>query len=290
MKSTDKIAVFRQKEIRRTVHAGEWWFVIVDVVAVLSASTDPNQYLKRMRQRDKAFGELFRKGGVHIVPPLALEFDTAGGAQKLLCWNTEALFRMVQSIPSPKAEPFRIWLAKVGNERVQEIEDPELAVKRSRALYKAKGYPEEWIERRVRGIAIREELTDEWDKCGVKHGREYGILTSEIAKATFGVTPSEHKKLKQLKRENLRDHMTDLEQIFGMLGEASTTEIMRSEGARGFDQSRSAAKRGGSVAGNARKQLEAETGQAVVTPANYLTTPKMTQQPTLLDGERQRME
>ena len=270
----DRIAVFRQKEIRRTFHKDEWWFVIVDVVVVLTDSSNPSQYLKNMRRRDAAFDELFVKGGVQIEPPLALDFQTAGGLQKLFCWNTEALFRMIQSIPSPKAEPFKRWLAKVGYERIQEIENPELATQRTRALYKAKGYSDEWIERRMRGIAIREELTDEWYKRGVKVGKEYSILTSEIARATFGVTPSEHKQVKGLKRQNLRDHMTSLEQIFSMLGEASTTEIVRSEDPQGFRQNREAAKRGGSVAGNARRQLESETGKPVVDPVNYLDDPE----------------
>jgi DNA-damage-inducible protein D len=266
---TTRIAVFRQKTIRRTLYYDEWWFVITDVITALTDSKSPRDYLTNMRKRDTEFEVFFKQGSPGIAAPQALEVPTAGGVQKLLCWNTEALFRMVQSIPSPKAEPFKLWLAKVGYERVREIEDPERATKRTRALYKAKGYSDDWIERRMRGIAIREELTEEWHDRGVQ-GREYGILTSEIARATFGVTPSEHKKLKGLKRQNLRDHMTDLEQIFGMLGEASTTEIVRSEDARGFAQNKRAARRGGAVAGNARKQLEQETGQPVVTPQNYL--------------------
>jgi DNA-damage-inducible protein D len=266
---SNRIAMFRQKEIRRRLHSDEWWFVIVDVVAALTDSVDPSQYIKRMRQRDGALNELFQKGGVHIVPPLGLSFQTAGGSQKLMCWNTEALLRLVQSIPSPKAEPFKLWLAKAGYERVKEIEDPERAAKRTRELYKAKGYPDDWIERRMRGIAIREELTEEWNKRGLQ-GSEYGILTNEIAKATFGVTPAEHKAVKGLKRQNLRDHMTDLEQIFSMLGEASTTEITRSEDAKGFNAARSVARRGGDVAGKARKQLEKETGKSVISGSNYL--------------------
>lgn len=265
-----RIAIFRGREVRKTIHKDEWWFVISDIIVVLTNSTNPTQYVKNMRNRDGAFDELFVKGGGQIEPPLALEFETPGGKQKLLSWNTEALFRMIQSIPSPKAEPFRRWLAKVGYERVREIEDPELATKRTKALYKAKGYSDEWIERRMRGIAIREELTDEWRKRGVKQQAEYGILTKEIAEATFGIAPNDHKKLKGLKRENLRDHMTDLELIFTMLGEASTTEITRVEDKQGFPENRDAARRGGRVAGNARKQLERETGKPVVTDENYL--------------------
>ena len=184
--------------------------------------------------------------------------------------NAETLFRVIQSIPSPKAEPFKRWLAKVGYERVQEIEDPELATKRTRALYKAKGYPDDWIEKRMRGIAIREELTDEWQKRGIKEDREFSILTAEISKATFGLTPSEYMEYKGIKRENLRDHMNDLELIFSMLGEASTTEIARNKNTQGFNENKDAAHRGGKIAGDARKKLEIESGRRVVSKQNYL--------------------
>ena len=189
----------------------------------------------------------------------------------LQCWNTEGMFRLIQSIPSPKAEPFKRWLARVGYERVQEIEDPELATKRTRALYKAKGYSDDWIEKRMRSIAIRDELTDEWKKRGVKEQKEYAILTAEISKAAFGLTPTEYAELKKLKRENLRDHMTDLELIFSMLGEASTTEIARNRDAQGFAQNEQAAHEGGSVAGNARRDLEKKSGRKVVTNENYIS-------------------
>jgi DNA-damage-inducible protein D len=269
----DKVAVFQQKNIRKQLHGGEWWFVIVDVVAVLTDSANPTQYLRNLRKRDEELARLFElveKGGVQIEPPLALSFDTAGGVQKLLTWNTEGIFRLIQSIPSKKAEPFKRWLAKVGYERIQEIENPELAQKRMKALYKAKGYDDAWIERRVRGIAVRQELTDEWDKRGIKNAREYAILTAEISKATFGITPSDYKKMKGLKRQNLRDHMNDLELLFTQLGEAATTEIARTDDAQGMVGNSNAARRGGSVAGNARKQLEEETGKRVVTEKNYL--------------------
>ena len=209
-----------------------------------------------------------------MPPPLALEFSTAGGPQKLLCWHTEGIFRLIQSIPNPKAEPFKRWLAKVGYERVQEIEDPELATKRTRALYKAKGYSEAWIEKRMRSIAIRDELTDEWKKRGVKEQLEYSILTAEISKAAFGVTPSQYKELKRLKRENLRDHMTDLELIFSMLGEASTTEIARNRDTQGFPENQAAAVAGGTIAGNARRELEKKSGRKVVSRENYLAAPE----------------
>ena len=214
---------------------------------------------------------MLSKGGDKLPPPLGLEFETTGGRQLLQCWNTEGIFRLIQSIPSPKAEPFKRWLAKVGYERIQEIEDPELATKRTRAIYQAKGYSEDWFEKRMRSIAIRDELTDEWKKRGVREQREYGILTAEISKAAFGLTPTEYAGLKNLKRENLRDHMTDLELIFSMLGEAATTEIARNRDAQGFPQNQTAARNGGSVAGNARHELEKQSGRRVVTGENYLS-------------------
>ena len=268
------IALFKGREIRKTIHNNEWWFVINDVIQALADSKDPSQYFKRMKSRDPELKNLAEQGGVQFVPPLRLEVDTAGGKQKAYCWNTEGIFRLIQSIPSPKAEPFKRWLAKVGYERVQEIEDPELATKRTRSLYKAKGYPDDWIEKRVRSIAIRDELTDEWKDRGVKEQKNYAILTAEISKAAFGITPSEYKKLKGLKRQNLRDHMNDLELIFSMLGEAATTEITRNKDTQGFDENKQAAIEGGSVAGTARKELEAKSGKKVVSGKNYLPDKK----------------
>ncbi len=270
-----RIAVFKGKEIRKTLENNEWWFVINDVIASLTDSTDPAQYFKRLKERDLELSDLIaQKGGVQFVPPLMLEVKTAGGRQKMYCWNTQGIFRLIQSIPSPKAEPFKRWLAKVGYERVQEIEDPELATKRTRALYKAKGYSEDWIEKRMRGIAIREELTDEWKKRNVGEDREYAILTAEISKATFGMSPSEYKKFKGLQRENLRDHMNDLELIFGMLGEAATTEITKSRDAKGFVENKQAAHEGGTVAGTAKKDLENRTSRKVISKENYLNAPQ----------------
>jgi len=264
-----RIALFQRKEIRRTIHGNEWWFVITDVVAALTDSVDASDYLKKLRKRDPMLSEAF-KGGGQLVPPLGLEFDTPGGRQLFQCWNTEGLFRIIQSIPSPKAEPFKRWLARVGYERIQEIEDPELATKRTRALYKAKGYSDDWIEKRLRSIAIRDELTDEWKKRGVKEQRDYAILTAEISQATFGLTPSQYAEFKRLKRENLRDHMTDLELIFSMLGEVATTEITRTRDTQGFPENKQAANAGGTVAGNARRELEKKSGRKVVTSDNYL--------------------
>ncbi len=268
MEDSTKIAIFEGSKVRKTIHNNEWWFTIVDVVTALTDSVQPDGYIKDMRRRDPELS----KGWGQIATPLLIK--TTGGAQKVNCANTEGLFRIIQSIPSPKAEPFKRWLAKVGYERVQEIEDPELATKRTRALYKAKGYSDDWIEKRIRGIAIREELTDEWQKRGAKLQKDYEILTAEISKATFGVTPSQYKKLKGLKRENLRDHMNDFELIFNMLGERSTTEIHRTEDSKGIQKLKSDAKAGGAIAGGARKQLEKRLGRSIVSKKNYLNRPE----------------
>lgn len=261
------IAVFKGKEIRRTLHDKEWWFSVVDVVSVLTDSANPRDYWFRMKVRVKT-----EDGAELSTFCRQLKLESLDGKKyETDCANTEGVFRIIQSIPSPKAEPFKRWLAKVGYERVQEIEDPELATKRTRAIYKAKGYSDDWIEKRMRGIAIREELTDEWKKRDVREKREYEILTAEIAKAAFGITPGKHKKIKGLKRENLRDHMNDLELIFSMLGEAATTEITRVDDAKGFHESKHSARKGGEVAGKARKDLEQKTGKKVVSKENYLT-------------------
>lgn len=260
------IKLFESKQIRSVWNEQEekWYFVVEDVISVLTDSADPKQYVKRMRQRDPAL----KKGWVQIVPTLAV--NTAGGIQKMGCSDANGLLRIIQSIPSPKAEPFKRWLAKVGAERLEEIENPELATQRTRELYKLKGYADDWIEKRMRSIAIREELTEEWKNRGIKEELEYAILTAEISKATFGITPKEYKKLKGLKSQNLRDHMTDLELIFSMLGEASTKEITVNTNTQGFDENKKAAKAGGKIAGDARKQLELKSGKKVVTNQNYL--------------------
>lgn len=272
----DRIVIFQEQAIRRTWHANEWWFSVIDVVGVLSESSYANRYwsdLKRKLAQEAGSSQPYEK----IV---RLKLAAPDGKQRETdCANTETLFRIIQSIPSPKAEPFKRWLAQVGYERVKEIEDPELASARARELYEAKGYPKDWIEKRMRAIAIRGALTDEWKARGVAEGREYSILTAEIARATFGVTPGDHKKLKglaQAKTANLRDHMTDLELIFTMLGEAGTTEIAKRKNAQGFVDNRNAAKEGGAVAGNARKELEAKTGVPVVSRQNYLATSEPT--------------
>jgi Prophage antirepressor len=256
-------AIFKGKNIRRIEYNGEWYFCVTDIVEALTDSSNSKDYIAKMRRRDPELA----KGWGQIVHPLSL--DTLGGKQKLNCANVEGIFRIIQSIPSPKAEPFKKWLAKVGYERLQEIENPELAQKRMKLLYEAKGYSKSWIDKRMRGIAVRDALTDEWKARGVKEDKEYAILTAEISTATFGLTPSEYKDLKGLKRENLRDHMTDLELIFTMLGEASTTEITQNTNAQGFKQNKIAAKEGGKIAGDARKKLEKKSGKKIVTSKNF---------------------
>ena len=260
-----KLAVFKKRDIRRILHNDEWWFSIVDVCGVLTESADPGAYWRKLKQR------LNEEGSEIVTFCHGLKLTAPDGKlRKTDCADTETIFRIIQSVPSPKAEPFKRWLAKVGYERVQEIEDPELASKRTKAIYRAKGYSEAWIEKRMRGISVRAELTDEWKSRGVGEEPEYAILTAEISKAAFGLTPSEYKGLKGLKRENLRDHMTDLELIFSMLGEAATTEIARKQDAQGFVENKGAARKGGRIAGDAREKLEIETGTKVITKDNYL--------------------
>jgi DNA-damage-inducible protein D len=260
------VSVFKGKIIRRTVFNKEWYFSVVDIVEALTDSPTPRQYWGKVKNREFTALELSP-----IWVQLKLE-SADGKKYETDCANTEGVFRIIQSIPSPKAEPFKRWLAKVGYERVQEIEDPELATKRTRALYKLKGYSDDWIEKRMRGIAIREELTDEWRNRGVKENIEFAILTAEISKAAFGLTPSQYKKHKGLKRENLRDHMNDLELIFSMLGEASTTKITKDRDTKGFEANKVAAQKGGKIAGDARRKLEVESGGKVITGDNYLIT------------------
>ena len=263
-----KIALFKGRKIRKTLNNNEWWFSVVDVCGALTDSLDSGAYWRKLKQR------LLGEGSEVVTFCHGLKLEASDGKKyETDCANTEGIFRIIQSIPSLKAEPFKRWLAKVGYERVQEIENPELATKRTRMLYKLKGYSDAWIEKRMRGIAIREELTYEWQKRGVKEQRDYEILTAEISKATFGVTPSEYKKLKGLKRENLRDHMGDFELIFNMLGERSTTEIHRQEKSEGVLKLKKDANRGGNIAGIARKELEKELGRSVVSKKNFLQKP-----------------
>lgn len=262
------ISLFEEKQVRRAWNADEekWVFAIVDVIAILTDSVNPNAYWRKLKERLK------KEGNETVTNCHGLKMTAADGKQRVTdVADTEQLLRLIQSVPSPKAEPFKRWLAQVGYERLEEIENPELAAKRMRAIYEQKGYSEDWIEKRLRGIAVRDELTDEWSKRGVKEGREFAILTAEISKATFGMTPAQYKEFKALTnpKENLRDHMTDLELIFTMLGEASTTEIAKKRDARGFTENQQAAKAGGTVAGNARRELEVQSGNKISTTENF---------------------
>lgn len=262
------IKLFESTKIRSvwSDEQSRWLFAVVDVLAALTDSSNPQVYWRVLKKR------LLAEGNQTVSACNALKMLAPDGKQRLTdVADTEQLLRLIQSVPSPKAEPLKRWLAQVGYERLEEIENPELAAQRMRAIYKSKGYSDEWIEKRVRGVAIRDELTGEWQKRGVKEQREYAILTAEISRATFGLTPSQHRELKTLDNpaDNLRDHMTDLELIFTMLGEASTTEITRERDARGLEESKQAAREGGQVAGNARRDLERKSGRKVATEQNY---------------------
>ena len=267
------IKLFESKKVRSVWDAekGKWYFAIVDVIDVLTDSQNPQVYWRVLKKR------LLAEGNETVTNCNGLKMSAADGKKRITdVADTEQLLRLIQSVPSPKAEPFKRWLALVGYERLEEIENPELAAKRMRELYKAKGYSDEWIEKRVRGIAIRDELTNEWQKRGVKEQKEYSILTAEISRATFGMTPTEYKEFKGLEKQkdNLRDHMSDLELIFTMLGEASTTEIARNKDAQGYDENLDAAAEGGTVAGSARKDLEQKSGKRVATRDNFKEIPE----------------
>lgn len=262
------IKLFQDKKIRSSWNEEEqqWYFSVVDIVEALTDSPNPRQYWRKMKDRDLKEYELYP-----IWVQLKLP-SSDGKHYSTDCANVKSLFRIIQSIPSPKAEPFKLWLSQVGYERLQEIENPELAQERMKELYEQKGYPKDWIDKRLRGIAIRQNLTDEWKKRGITEERDYAILTAEISKATFGMTPSEYKKFKGLnkKNQNLRDHMNDLELIFTMLGERVTTEISEKEEPDSFDENKKVAQRGGKVAGIAREATEKEIGHRVSSPENFL--------------------
>ena len=259
-----KIILFQEKKVRREWHDDEWFFSIVDVIEVLTDATQPRTYWAKLKKKITEESEL-----LPIWQQLKLK-SADGKFYKTDVANTEGLLRIVMSIPSPKAEPFKLWLAQVGKERMDEIENPELAFERAAEIYRAKGYSEEWIERRKQSINARKRLTDEWKNRGVKEGQEYAILTAEIAKATFGLTPSEHSQLKGLEKQNLRDHMTPLELIFTALGEESTRILALQEDSKGFEENREMAVKGGSVAGRARRSAEKDLNVKVVSSENYL--------------------
>ncbi len=273
MDKTNALVVFEGKDIRRTWYNEQWYFSVVDVIGVLTESTDPRNYWKVLKHR------LIEEGSEVVTNCNQLKLPAADGKYyETDCANTETLLRIVQSVPSKNAEHFKRWLARVGYERIQEIENPELAQDRAKEYYELKGYPKEWIDKRLRGIAVRQELTDEWKKRGIEEQREFAILTNEISQATFGVPINIHKEIKSLdpkfKNQNLRDHMTDLELIFSMLGERLTTEATRKRDAKYFPENLEVAKEGGTVAGRARKDAEKTFGIKVVSTQNYLDLTK----------------
>ena len=276
----NSLVVFQDKKVRRIWHQDQWFFSVVDIVAVLTDSPTPRQYWGKIKDREFVKLELSP-----IWVQLKLE-STDGKKYETDCANTKSIFRIIQSIPSRKAEPFKLWLAQVGYERVQEIENPELAQERMKELYEQKGYSKSWIDKRLRGIAVRQDLTDEWKKRGIENQEDFSILTAEISKATFGMTPSEYKKFKGLTKENLRDHMRDLELIFTMLGEASTAEIERVKDPNTFAKHQKASKEGGYVAKKARLELESRTKKPVITKENYLDEPEKEKRKRLPEAKK----
>jgi len=260
-----RVAVFEGKHIRKITKEGEWWFSVIDIVEVLTGSNIPKRYWSDLKRKlaKEGYSELYDK----IVQ---LKFAAADGKYYATdCANTETMFRIIQSIPSPKVEPFKQWLARVGYERLEEIENPELSMERMQALYEKKGYPKEWIDKRMRGIAVRQDLTDEWQDRGAKTSLEYAILTNEIMQGAFDLKVDEYKQVKGLARENLRDHMTDIELILTMLGEATTTKLHRDRDSRGIEPLKKDAQEGGAVAGSTRRDIEKRSGKPVVTGDNF---------------------
>ena len=266
----NKLIVFQGKKIRRLWHNDDWYYSVVDICGVLTDSADSGAYWRKLKQRLK------QEGSEVVTICHGLKIEAPDGKKRVTdCSNTKGVFRIIQSIPSKKAEPFKRWLAQVGQDRLDEIENPELAQQRMKEIYEKKGYPQDWIDKRLRGIAIRQNLTDEWRERGIVEQKDFAILTAEISKATFGMTPTEYKKYKNLpekSKANLRDHMDDLELIFTMLGERVTTEISQKEKPETFNKNKNVARRGGKVAGNARKDTEKELGRSVVAKQNYLDT------------------
>lgn len=261
----DKLALFEGKQVRKVFYKNDWWFSVFDIVSILTDSSDPKQYIKKMRSRDPDLNSYW---GTFCTPLEMTALD--GKKRKIVCSNTIGVFRIIQSIPSSKAEPFKHWLAQVGKERIDEIENPELAMDRMKAIYEKKGYPTDWIDKRSRGIAVRHTLTDEWKNRGVKRSLDFAILTNEIMKSGFGLTVAEYKDLKGLKRENLRDHMDDIELILTMLGEASTTKFTKDRNSQEFYELKKDANDGGTVAKVARSQIESQSPKSVVTSKNFL--------------------
>ncbi len=282
MENADKsLVVFQDKKIRRIWHKDQWFFSVIDIVQALTDSSNPRNYWSMLKKREAEYGI--------ELSTFCVQLKLASADGKLYetdCADTKALFRIIQSIPSRKAEPFKLWLAQVGYERVQEIENPELAQERMKELYEQKGYSKSWIDKRLRGIAVRQDLTDEWEKRGIESQEDFSILTAEILKATFGMTPSEYKKFKGLTKENLRDHMRDLELIFTMLGEASTAEIERVKNPNTFAEHKKVSKEGGNVGKEARLELERRTKKPVITKENYLDEPEKEKRKRLPEPEK----
>ena len=263
---SSKIIPFEGKQIRKVWHEEQWYFSVVDIIGILTDSQDPSNYWTTIKLRENQLPTICRR----------LKMKATDGKQRLTdCANLEGIFRITMSIPSPKAEPLKLWLAEQGKRTIDETENPELLTQRQIEIYKAKGYTHEWIEKRILSIETRNRLTDEWKARGVKEGKEYSNLTAIIAKGTFGLNPIEHKKFKGLEKpsQNLRDHMTPLELIFTQLGEELTRDEPINDNAQGFDENKGAAIKGGNIAGNARKLVESERGQKVVSKTNYLKTP-----------------
>lgn len=271
--SLSNMALFEERQVRRIFHDDEWWFVIVDIVSALTDSANPSDYLKKLRRRDPLLAGVFEGGG-QFVPPLSLPFETAGGTQKLQCWNVPGILRLIQSIPSPRAEPFKQWLAKVGYERLQEIADPAMALDRARENWRKLGRSEKWISQRMTGQETRNKLTDYWSANNVKEGQEFAILTNLIHQEWSGVSIKEHKDLKSLKTQNLRDHMSEAELIFTALAELSTRQVAETTAAKGLPANKKAARTGGGIAKRARLELEKTTGRKVVSKENYLPPQK----------------
>lgn len=269
MNDITKISIFEGIQIRRVLFENEWWFSVVDIIAFLTESPDAGAYWRKLKQR------LVAEGSEVVTFCHGLKLTAPDGRKRETdCANTQGIFRILQSIPSPKAEPFKLWLARIGKERIDEIENPELAMDRSKVLYEKKGYDKTWIDKRMRGISVRHTLTDEWATRGAKASKDYAILTNEIMQEAFGLKVKDYKTVKGLERENLRDHMTDLELIITMLGEATTTQITQEKDSKGFDKLKIDAKVGGAVAGRARKDIEKQTGKKIVTKKNFLPNNK----------------
>jgi DNA-damage-inducible protein D len=278
------VALFQEKTVRRVWYRDRWFFSIVDVIAILTDSPNPRRYWSDLKRKLTAEG--YDQLYANIVQLKMMSSDQKSYVTDAA--DTTTLLRIIQSVPSPKADPLKRWLAEVGAQRIEEIENPELAMERMRALYEAKGYPKDWIEKRMRGIAVRNELTEEWEQRGAKEGLEYAILTNEIAHATFGMNIQDHKALKSLKKENIRDHMTDLELILTMLGEATATRLHQDRDTQGFDNLQVDTKEAGEVAGNTRRDIEQRTGTKVVSPDNYLHLKGSKKQPKSLEEGQQK--